>query len=205
MVSQRIREFEAELTKLFAARTHALRSTIKVQRGAVPKMTRKRIRQSIGHLQELFEREATRPKQSNEVLYDYDYKKQWHPKRGKGWGRDAKRISFKRWYENNIATDNCVYAFWSNKKCLYVGRTIRGKGRPTQHFEKHWFSKATRLDVYGFGRKRGVPQFECVYTHRHKPAYSKVRPAKKKYYTACYVCVGQETIKDEIKRLFRLK
>ena len=56
-----------------------------------------------------------------------------------------KKQSFKKWYESKITTKNCVYAFWNGKRCLYVGRTLNGKGRPTSHFEKHWFGKATKV------------------------------------------------------------
>jgi hypothetical protein len=139
------------------------------------------------------------------MLEDYDYKRQWHSKKGKGFGRTKKKQSFKKWYDKNITTRNCVYAFWNKSRCLYVGRTLNGKGRPTAHFEKYWFGRATRVDVYGFDRRRDVPRFECLLTHKRSPSKSKMKPAKKKYYSPCPVCVGKKFIGDEVRGIFQLR
>src|SRR5258708_7965327 len=116
-----------------------LRGEIWPMRGAAGKITKKKIRTSISRLQDIAQAAQLRAKHSKAILANYDYKKQWHPKRGKGFGRSAKRRHFKRWYENHITTQNCIYVFWSRSMCLYVGRTLNGKGRPSSHFEKHWF------------------------------------------------------------------
>jgi len=205
MASSSERQFDEVLQSLFEARTHDLRSEIWTARGPAPKFTKRKIRNAINQLLNLAEEALLRSKQSKEIIGNYDYKKQWHPKRGKGYGRSAKKQNFQQWYERHITTQNCVYVFWSPSSCLYVGRTLNGKGRPTGHFEKHWFGNATRVDVYGFDRKRNVPRFECMFTHWREPSYSKIKPASKKYYSRCPICDVQRHVKTEIKSLFRLR
>lgn len=172
--------------------------------GTAPHFGRADISLAIRRLRNIAENDYLKSRHARRLLKDYDYKRQWHSKKGKGFGREAKKQSFKRWYEKNITTENCVYAFWNGKRCLYVGRTLNGKGRPTSHFEKHWFGKATRVDVYGFDRRRDVLCFECLLTHRRNPS-SKIKPAKKKYYLLCPVCEGKDFIGDEVRWIFRLR
>lgn len=205
MTTGTARRFNNELKKLFDARTYQLKTNIWPGRGPVLKITKKKIRRSIAKLEDLAEIGLLRSKNCKHLLRDFDYKKQWHPKLGKGYGRFERKRRFKEWYERHIATQNCVYAFWSPHGCLYVGRTLNGKGRPSSHFEKYWFGKATRLDIYAFERKRDVPRFECMFTHRHGPSYSKIRPASKKFYSRCPICDVREQIRTDVKSLFRLR
>jgi hypothetical protein len=205
MASRLAKKFDTELVELFRDRTHALRAQIWLAPGAVATVTKTRIQKSIEKLQDIAETAALRSRASMRIFRDYDYKRQWHPKKNKGFGRAAKRRTFKAWYDQHITTKNCVYVFWKGKRCLYVGRTLNGKGRPSSHFEKHWFSQATRIDVYAFDRKRSVPRFECMLTHRHAPSYSRMKPASKKFYTRCPVCEMRQHIRNEVKSLFRLK
>jgi hypothetical protein len=197
--------FDKELLKLFHARTHELKSYMWPTAGAAPQLTRERVRRTIKKLQAIALADYLRSKGAKELLGSYDDKRQWHSKKGKGFGARAKKKSFKRWYDNKITTKNCVYAFWKGPHCLYIGRTLSGKGRPTSHFEKYWFRSTTRVDIFAFDRKREVPQFECMLTHRWEPAYSRVTPASRKYYSVCPACKGKEHIKDQVKWLFRLR
>jgi len=104
----------------------------------------------------------------------YDVKKQWHVKKGKGRGVDEKRQAFKDWSKKHIPYKNYVYIFWANKKCNYIGRTLKGKDRPQGHFEKHWFGNVTRIDIYAANAAREIPKLECLATHRFKPSRSKI-------------------------------
>jgi|SRR5208282_332164 len=198
-------QFERVLLKLFRTRTHELRSRIWPTSGLAPTLTRKRVRGSIEALRNIAEVDYLRSKNARKILSDYDHKRQWHSKKGKGFGISAKKRSFKNWYGKRITTKNCVYAFWNGSRCLYVGRTLRGKGRPTSHFEKHWFGKATRVDVYGFKGRKDVPRFECMLTHKRKPSYSRMRPSSKRYYTPCPICEGRKFIGNEVRWMFRLR
>lgn len=199
------RKFDRELIKLFRKRTHGLRAYMWPISGTAPKLSRSHISAAIQRLRDIAEVDYLKSRYARRILRDYDYKRQWHSKKGKGFGRDAKKRSFKKWYDKKITTKNCVYAFLNGKRCLYVGRTLNGKGRPTSHFEKHWFGKATRVDVYGFDRRRDVPRFECLLTHKRNPSYSKMKPSSKKYYTPCPVCEGKEFIGDEVRSIFFLR
>jgi hypothetical protein len=206
MPSQLEREFDTQIDRLFRSRIHKLKSAVWPAKGAAPMMTKKKVNHVIGRLQNVTRDAFLRTKGTKKILReDFDYKRQWHPKRGKGWGRAAKSQHFKNWYEKNITTKNCVYAFWQKKNCLYIGRTLNGKGRPTNHFQKYWFGKATRVDVFAFDRKRDVPRFECLLTHKYDPSYSRMKPSAKKYYSRCAVCDGTDSVKSELKTFFRLK
>jgi hypothetical protein len=205
MSSRAAGQFDKELLRLFAIRTHQLRASLWPTVGKAPRLTRKQIRRSINELQDIAEADFFKSRYGKRLLKDFDDKRQWHPKRGKGFGWRAKRSSFKKWYQNKIFTKNCVYAFWGKSRCLYIGRTLNGKGRPSSHFEKAWFGKARRLDIFSFQRKRDVPRFECVMTHRHKPSEAGNKPAKRSYYSPCDVCAGRKLIRDEVRRIFRLR
>jgi hypothetical protein len=205
MLSKLERKFDDNINRLLNSRIHIIKSAIWTTRGPAPRLTKRKVTRSIEQLKSIAERVLLRSQVSKEILSGFDYKRQWHPKLGKGHGSSAKKRHFKRWYEKHITTKNCVYVFWSHKSCLYVGRTLNGKGRPSSHFEKHWFGKASRLDIYGFERKRDVPRFECMFTHRHKPSYSKIRPSSKKYYSQCPICETEKKIKNGVKSFFRLK
>lgn len=199
------RKFENELDCLFKIRTHSLVSHYWPTKGATPKLTPSKIRNSIKNLQAIAEKELLSSRYGKELLAAYDNKKSWHTKRGKGWDRQTKKRTFKLWYDKNITTKNCVYVFWNNKRCLYIGRTLNGKGRPIAHFEKHWFNRATRIDIYGFERKRDVPRFECLLTHKCHPKHSKIRPSQKRYYSKCPICEGDKLIRNQVKYIFRMR
>jgi hypothetical protein len=205
MPTRAAKQFNAELSELFRARTHELRNNMWPSMGSAPRLTQKRIKRSIRKLQQIAETDFLRSKETRKIINGYDYKRQWHSKKGKGFGRQAKKRSFKEWYDRKVTTKNCVYIFWNGSHSLYVGRTLNGKGRPTAHFEKHWFGQAKRVDVYGFDRKRDVPRFECMMTHKHEPSYSRMKPSSKKYYATCPICDRRDFIRDQIRWLFRLR
>lgn len=89
-------------------------------------------------------------------------KRQWQVKNSKGWGRRAKKLAFRQWYDREIQSRNCVYVFWSGKDCEYVGRTFRGKERPTSSFDKFWFNGVTRIDIYSVHSPSVVARAECL-------------------------------------------
>ena len=204
-MSKAAKRFDGVLYDLFERRTHRLHTYMWPISGSAPQLKRKTVNSGIKRLQTIAEDDFLRSKHAKQLLNGFDYKRQWHAKMGKGFGLPAKKRSFKTWYESKITTKNCVYAFWRGKRCLYVGRTINGKGRPTAHFEKHWFAQATRLDVYGFDGRRDVPRFECLLTHKRTPMRSKMKPSQKKYYSRCPICEGKKFIQDEVRWIFRLR
>jgi len=203
MSSRAAKQFEKELLKLFRARTHLLRSYMWPIAGSAPVISKERVTRSIQRLKNIAQADYLRSREARSILSDYAKKKQWHPKKGKGIGWLAKRNKFQNWYDSKITTKNCVYEFWGRSQCLYVGRTLNGKGRPTAHFEKHWFGKATRIDIYGFDRKRDVARFECMRTHQWDPTYPRIRPSKRRYSAHCPVCQGRKKIEVEVRRMFR--
>lgn len=131
-----------------------------------------------------------------------EFKRQW---RAKGRGSEGRKLSFRDWYDTRIGHATCVYAFWSNRSCLYVGRTEKGRGRPSIHFEKHWSQRTTRVDVYVPTQARQVVRLECLATHRFQPLRGRVRPANKSYRANCPICDQLKSFRRELRRVFRVR
>src|SRR5581483_9341956 len=93
------KQFDDELSRLFRARTHQLKSYMWPTAGAAPQLTQKRVRKGVQRLQAFATADYLRSKDAKSVLKSYDHKRQWQPKRGKGFGARAKAKNFKAWYD----------------------------------------------------------------------------------------------------------
>jgi hypothetical protein len=206
MAKKLIKSFDTRLHALFVDRTHWLKSLVRRKTpGAAPVFGRKKVNKAIESLQDISTDILLRSKLVAKPSELYDLKRQWHPKRNKGWGIDQKKARFNTWYEEKVDYQNCVYSFWDNRKCLYVGRTLKGKGRPSSHFEKAWFGRATRVDIWGVRDKRKVPMLECLATHRFEPSHSKNKPSTVKHASKCPICQVHGNIREELRQIFRLR
>ncbi|MCZ6834209.1 MAG: hypothetical protein O7G85_00400 [Planctomycetota bacterium] len=200
------KSFEAGLDPLFRLYTQRLRREAgKKSRGPLPKIDRWRLETRIERLVEIARDSELRA--HGRATFDQAVleKRQWHPKRGKGWGVDAKKQSFRSWYDKIIYGRNCVYVFWAKRKCLYVGRTGSGGRRPQAHFEKYWFRSVTRIDMYVVSGKRKLPMAECLAIDLFNPAKNKVRSAQQKWRRRCPVCTKEVQIRRKLKQLFPLR
>lgn len=206
MVNKEFKNFEAKLHDLFGRRTHWLRTQVKKPAGGrPPKFNRKEIDSAIEKLKEI----STKCLLQTNIMADfknhYETKKQWHITSKKGWGAENKKKKFNSWFEKNIESDGLVYIFWGKgKKCLYVGRTIKGKQRPQSHFHRDWFKEARRIDVFT-ATPKNIPMMECLATHRYNPTQSKIKPSKKKYFKKCPICETHKKIQQEVRSIFRLR
>jgi hypothetical protein len=200
------KEFEKDLEKLFHRRTAWLRRAIGKKRpGPAPMFTKAKVSPRLMRLTEIAREILLRGRGKKEFWRSLEFKCQWFPKKGKGFGIHAKKLTFNRWYDRRIGTRNCVYVFWSNGICEYVGRTVRGKGRPVGWFDKFWFQSVTRIDIYGVRIPSLVPKAECLAIDRFNPRrniYSASRPKRAK---KCPVCRATREIRKELKDLFRLR
>jgi hypothetical protein len=133
------------------------------------------------------------------------HKKAFHPKKGKGWGRRAKKASFNSWFDAWFGPGPTIYVFWAKRKCLYVGKTNGNGRRVSSHFEKHWFSAATRIDVYEVSRSRSLTSLECMGIHRFQPTRNRFRAERRKWTRKCPLCRVHKEIESEIRGLFRLR
>jgi hypothetical protein len=79
-------QFDGVLYDLFEAQTHRLVSRVWPAVGAVQKLTKKKVRRALVTLQKLATEAQLKSKSSKRILGEYDYKKQWHPKREKVMG-----------------------------------------------------------------------------------------------------------------------
>ena len=198
--------FEDELDELFRARTHWIRTTVRGGKaGRPPIFDRHKVTKVIESLQD----HASICLAKDCAQYEFEKlvnkKRGWHVTASKGWGRDAKRRNFDTWFERKIPFRNCIYLFWADSTCLYVGRTVHGKGRPQAHFEKYWFSRVSRIDVYSTSKASEVPKLECLAIHRFNPTENRRKASKKKWTQKCPVCEVHQWIHDELRDIFALR
>lgn len=197
-------EFRRELDGLYEKRTDFIRNYLSNKRGARAVLTSSRLRETIRRLQQLDEDDNARPYAKEWFRKRTAQRRAWYVSQRKGHTQDQKRATFKKWYDQRIGTDYCVYLLWKGRRCWYVGRTKRGRGRPTAHFDKRWFAGVTRLDVYEVPRRRDLPTLECLAIHLHHPVRNKQKAATQKWTSKCPLCKEQKEIRDEVRAVFRL-
>jgi hypothetical protein len=198
--------FERELQKLFHRRTSWLRRAIGKKRpGRPPIFNREKAEPKLRQLGEVATQILVGRRARGEFVRAVDGKRQWHVKRGKGFGVDAKRERFKHWYNRHIGSSNCVYAFWSSRGCIYVGRTLRGHGRPAGWFDRAWFLPVKRIDIYPMRRPSEVPKAECLAMHLFDPSENKNWPSIGRHKKKCPICRATKEIDRELKSIFRLR
>jgi hypothetical protein len=207
MTSHSEAAFSRELHSLLNARAAVLKHSLWPKPGRRLSYNRRVVAKTLNHLQEIAETTALRSNSAQRMLCSYDNKRQWHINARKGWGPKAKKAAFRAWYGENVQVRNCVYVFWARHgKCLYVGRTLNHRAsRPTNHFGKDWFREAKRIDVYKFDRKRDVPRFECLLTHKLQPWHQGMKPSEKKWSSKCPVCEAGKRVRREVKKFFRIR
>jgi len=206
MATRAQNQFKQELTNLFDRRTHWLTTSVFGARpGKPPRLTRSHIRKTIECMQELASEALADKLARRDFDKSVSRRKSWHPKRGKGRGRAAKQKAFRSWFRAEFGYGTFVYVFWNRRSCLYVGKTSHSGGRVASHFDKHWFGRVTRIDIYSASGRRALPALECLAVHRFRPVINKFKAERKKWTTQCDLCWAHRTIRDELKSIFRLR
>jgi hypothetical protein len=97
-----------------------------------------------------------------------------------------------------------VYVFWGNGRCLYVGRTQNGGGRPSQHRKEWWFKeRATRVEAYLPKDYRHLAALECLGIHYLRPTQNENRAARMGApFKVCPVCSGFEAFEEQVEAAF---
>lgn len=199
-------QFIKGLRKLFDRRTARLRAVIgKKKSGPLPAFTKKKVNPQLEHLKDVARQILLKNRRRKEFKDSVVSRKQWRINKSKGWGRPEKKRNFRRWYEREIRSHNCVYIFWSGPKCEYVGRTVRGKGRPTSAFDKYWFNGVTRIDIYSIKSPAIVPKAECLAIDVFDPRRNINSSSRPKYSRKCPICSSERTIRRELKRIFSFR
>jgi len=197
--------FNRELDSLFKKRTDWLRHEIgKPRKGKPPVFNRKRRERTIKSLVEIVSKAQIKDYVRKEFQQRVEKSARWYPKKN-AISRDEKKREFRKWYERKFKKSSCIYLFWAGNRCLYAGKTIRGSGRIRNHFEKHWFSKATRIDVFMARGDKDLPSLECLAIPRHKPKENDIRAVKKKGSAKCPLCAETRLVKRELRQIFPLK
>ena len=201
-----ITDFERGLDRLFTQYSAGVRRLAgKRQVGPRAKLTGPRIRKQIEELVAIARDLELRKDGRREFAHITLEKRQWHTKKGKGWGITAKRRRFRDWYNEVIGGRPCVYVIWARRKCLYVGRTGAGGQRPQAHFEKAWFQAATRVDTHVVKDKRSLQKAECLAIHLFSPNKNKVKSATQKWRSRCPVCEREVAVRKQLKLMFPLR
>lgn len=199
-------EFRRELNALFERRTYWLLKTVETPSpGSPPSLSRKNVRKTVSRLQEIASAALAHRWARARFKEAVEQKRRWHPKKGKGRGFEAKRSAFKAWYLREIGRANCIYVFWNGRSCVYVGKTTKGAGRITSHFEKTWFQPVSRVDVYRTKGRRNLPALECLAIHRFRPRRNKFRAEERRWTTKCPLCRVHRQIDAELSQIFRLR
>ena len=202
----RATEFRRELNKLFARRVAALSVILEKKRsGALPTLKKTHVRKTIKRLQQLVSDSLARDLAKKEFYHAVTQRKQWHVKRGKGWTYRNRKRKFGDWFDQKISRKTCIYIVWKKRKCLYVGKTTTGQGRIASHFDKRWFSGATRLDIYGTRGRRYLPALECVAIHRFQPSINRFKAESRRWTRKCPLCKIHREIDSELRYVFRLR
>lgn len=198
-------QFKKRLGKIFDRRTAWLCSIFAKRKPGRPQtISRSNVDDAINALQELASAGLADAYARKEFEQSVKGKKSWHVKRGKGWGLNKKKPAFNDWYESVFGKASCVYVFWKANKCLYVGKSSNGGGRPSSHFEKFWFSGVTRIDIYE-ASPRNLPAMECLAIHRFQPRRNKFKASAHKWTKRCPLCTLHRDIEDELRSMFRLR
>ena len=202
----RAAQFNRELDTLFRKRSHWLGHVLGgPQPGPPPRLKRRHLQHSIAKLQDIAG-EALAPALARKEFERSVWKrKSWHVKRGKGRRFDQRQRRFEDWYDMHIESQSCVYVFWARRRCIYVGKTTRGGGRPSSHFDRTWFTPVTRVDVYETRGKRALPALECLAIHRFQPLRNKIKAQGRKWTRKCPLCKLHKDIQAELNDIFRLR
>jgi len=199
-------EFLRQLNDLHAKRTDWLRHCLSRGRPGPPsKFSRKTVNKAIESLQAIASDALAKNLAKTEFFDRVEERRRWHNRKKKGWGRDAKKKNFKIWYRAKVRHKRCIYAFWAEDRCLYVGKSTTGAGRVASHFKEYWFSRATRIDVYAVTLDRDLPILECLGIHRFQPSYNKSRAEEKKWTPKCPLCKLHRDIESELRSIYRLR
>lgn len=199
-------QFHRELDGLFERRTSWLRKV--VDKGIKTKQKvfdKQRRRKGIEKLKLLATKCLASDLAKRQFKATIDKKKQWQCTRNKGWNRKDKGNHFDKWFAKNIPYKNCIYVFWKDRKAEYVGRTLKGKGRPQSHFSKFWFNGTTRIDIYSTSQASQTPKLECLAIHRFEPRQNGQKASIPKWAKKCPVCKIHKLIEAELKDVFALK
>jgi len=198
--------FRRRLQELFEDRIRWLSDAINGPNPGRPvEFTRRRVSRTIERLQELASSAVVRTTAREEFEKTVQQTKTWRNsvRKGRGW-REKKR-HFSNWFDNEVQFPNCIYIFWAGSRCRYVGRTIRGKGRPQQHFVKTWFNGVTSITVHSTSTPSHVPKLECLAIHRFEPRENGMAASIPKWAKKCPVCETHKLIRLEVRTIFRLR
>jgi hypothetical protein len=121
----------------------------------------------------------------------------------KGHGLLKRGASLLGWAEAKL-NGPIVYCFWRKKRCLYVGKGETWR-RLTSYQKSAYLLQATCIEVFLVRNKSQLAKAECLATHLFEPRDKKVKPARAKWGKACPICRKHDSIRSELKTLFKMK
>jgi len=196
------RKFKRELKSLFGIRSLRIYDRLKhIHSHGHSDIPKRKLKNTLKKLKDLSMEIIIKDHCRKDFLDIITKKKGWRPKRAQVWSRTEKRDKFNQWFERNNLGPNCIYVYWAKNVCQYVGRTGKGSGRPSAQFEKFWFGRVTRIDVYNVSMVTEIPKAECLAFHLFSPKRNKVRPSSKKGSQKCPICRARKYIYRELRNI----
>jgi len=193
------KDFERTLFKLWRRRIENIESLVKSRKGR-PLYFRKYDRdRGIKQLEELANQIVTKQGAKKELNSVTVYRKTRQIS-GTSFRRQSRLIQLAKTHLKGAI----IYAFWKNRRCMYVGKGKSWK-RLLGYQNSVYLHNATRISVRGISGPSQLGKAECLSKHLFNPQYNKITPAKTKHGKPCPVCKAKRQIRLELRSLFRLK
>jgi hypothetical protein len=193
--------FKRKLDSLWHRRTERLRSLV-IQRGqGQPPIFTRALRDRLiadlllDAMSIVLKRDGWR-----ELREAIQGRKLWHI-RGRGVVNRGDQLA--KWVDA-LPKGPIVYGFWKGKRCLYIGKGGT-QGRLYSYMKSVYLLEADTVEVYRLYNKSQLPKVECLATHLFAPRDHKVKPSKAKWGKLCPVCEVHDTIRAELRQLFKMK
>jgi hypothetical protein len=195
------KQFQRHLDEMWRRRTGSLRSLV-IPRGVgkPPNFTR-RVRQKL--VNELLDiaSEILVKRDGSAEFKDITRERRLMYIKGHGLLRRGRALV--TWAQSRLKGP-IVYVFWRRTHCLYVGKG--GSWKRLRHYERSaYILQATCIEVFCVSNRSQLGKAECLATHLYVPRDKKVKPARVKWGKACPICRKHDSVRDELRGLFRLR
>jgi hypothetical protein len=189
------KQFHSKLDELWSRRTARIRSVVTPQGVGHPKIFTKALREK--HINELLEI-------ASRILLKRQGRKEFarvvesrHLKHISGHGLLARGDDLLAWAGAKLHGP-IVYAFWSGKKCLYVGKGSSWK-RLHCYEKSAYLLQARCIEVFCVTGQSQLGKAECLATHLFGPRDNKMKASKVKWGKACPICKKHDEVRRDLK------
>ncbi len=194
-------QFSKKLDDLWKRRTASLRAlVVRKGSGQLLQFTRGRRDRLIDQAQGIATRVLLK-REGHKEFKRVVHRRQLRQIIGRGTNDRGER--FVSWVREKVRGP-IVYAFWRNRKCLYVGKG--GSWRRLRGYAKSvYIREASCVEIFQITGKSQLAKAECLATHLYTPRDNKVKAAEVRWGKACPICKKHDRIRSELKAIFKMK